>query len=369
MFLYKDNEETCLSQYIRKKRQFGVTNLNPLKYVTQMDEHTDRTSICADVVRPQSINRNYEIGYDGGAIQAGSFGKIYKAIEVSTGLSLAAKVINKKDQKPDQIQTEKFIMDCLNGSRHIIPKIYTAEDNNFLIIYMERMPGGDIFSYLDKYDYFDECLSFFIFYQVLEALHTLHLKKINHRDIKLENVVFDNANDMNCYLLDFGLSEFWKTETDPSSYSRGGSTRYAAPEVFTTDTNKPINGVKADYFSLGVALYLMVVGAYPFFGNGDENSDDDGEDDVEEALVLINARKMYGIKRFEELDRDLQSLLLGLLSPNPYSRYTYAEVVRNPWYLYQRDEFQRKGCPKTQEKVVKGKKKGTPVSVSRRKLF
>jgi serine/threonine protein kinase len=446
-----NKNDSCLTQY-NKKRQYGINNLtliSKLKYNKFLIDKTQNNNLNTDYVRPQSTNPNYEINYDGGIIQAGSFGKIYRAIEISTGLNLAAKVINKHIQKDEQTERENFIMDCLKEKEYIIPKIYSAEDENFLIIYMLYMQGGDVFSYLNKFEFFDECLSFFIFYQVLEALNTLHLNKINHRDIKLENVVFDNESDMNCYLLDFGLSEFWKNAEDPSSYSRGGSIRYAAPEIFVSNTNEPINGMKVDYFSLGVFLYLMVTGVYPFFNdnkknkknivnsnanantdatnanananvlslknisnlnnnilslnnisnfnnnvssygtipnnvssyntipnfnnnvssystipnfnindgdNEDNNEDnDDNEDDVRQAYSLMISKRMYGIDRFNKLDENLQILLLNLLSPNPYSRYSYNNIIKNPWYIFQKNKFQSQGCPKQKEKIINGK--------------
>lgn len=357
---------SCFDLYKKRTRQNAKSNMTSqkqqnvgsLRYVKKFTQ--DEISI--DLLRPQSRNLNYEINYDSGVLQEGAFGKIYKAIEISTGVNLAAKIIKKTKDNAEQLETEVFIMDCLNGKKYIIPKVFVAEDENFLIIYMEEKKGGDVFSYFNKFERFDECLSFVIFYQILEALNTMHNLKINHRDIKLENVVFDNENDMNCFLLDFGLSEFWTNEKNPSSISRGGSIKCAAPEVFTADTNRPINGMRADYFSLGVVLFLMTVGEYPFF----DTDEDDEDNDIKNALTLIYSRKVYGSKIFDKLDEDLQLLILKLISPDPLERYTYDEIIKNEWYIKQKENLYFKGCPKKNIITKSGVKKNTPAYVKKK---
>ena len=79
-----------------------------------------------------------------------------------------------------------------------------------------------------------------------------------HRDLKVENLLLDNEN--NIKLADFGFSNYY----DSSLMSTWcGSPPYAAPELFE---GKEYNGPKVDIWSLGVVLYVLVSGTLPFNG-------------------------------------------------------------------------------------------------------
>mmetsp|Transcript_13593 Transcript_13593/g.13618 ORF Transcript_13593/g.13618 Transcript_13593/m.13618 type:complete len:152 (+) Transcript_13593:327-782(+) len=94
---------------------------------------------------------------------------------------------------------------------------------------------------------------------LLKVLEYLQTKNVVHRDIKLENILFvaDN-NDFKIKLSDFGLSSFINAELTQSC----GSPGYVAPEILK---RRPY-GSKADIFSAGVVLYILLSGRAPFSG-------------------------------------------------------------------------------------------------------
>ena len=93
--------------------------------------------------------------------------------------------------------------------------------------------------------------------QLVGALSYLHQRAIAHRDIKLENVLLDER--CNVRLIDFGFAIL----------SRGklrvpcGSPAYTAPEILLAHE---YDGQLADVWSLGVLIYVMLAGRFPFQG-------------------------------------------------------------------------------------------------------
>ena len=93
--------------------------------------------------------------------------------------------------------------------------------------------------------------------QILDALIYLEDNNIVHKDIKPSNILIDSFGTIK--LADFGLSAFYDKNKLSEDYS--GSTAFLAPEIVS---KKPHNPVKSDIWSLGVSLYFIAVGNFPF---------------------------------------------------------------------------------------------------------
>lgn len=105
---------------------------------------------------------------------------------------------------------------------------------------------------------FPEQLARIYLCEILLALEYLHQNKIVFRDLKPDNVVFDE--DGHALLTDFGLSKEGLGGTQQSS-SFCGSVAYLAPEML-----KRMGHTKSiDWYLLGVLLYEMIVGVPPYF--------------------------------------------------------------------------------------------------------
>ena len=99
--------------------------------------------------------------------------------------------------------------------------------------------------------------------QLLLALDFFQIKKIVHRDIKLENILVKTIEDQKQYeirIADFGLSAF--TSKDELLLHKCGSPGYVAPEVFTGSGYT----YKIDIFSLGAVFFNLLTGRYLFIG-------------------------------------------------------------------------------------------------------
>jgi hypothetical protein len=101
----------------------------------------------------------------------------------------------------------------------------------------------------------EDCGRYFM-KQMLSAMHYIHEDNATcHRDLKLENILIDK--DMQFKILDFGLS----CKGDLKNMTGAvGSPNYVAPEILSS---KYYDGSKADLFSLGVLLFIIVIGKFP----------------------------------------------------------------------------------------------------------
>ena len=98
-----------------------------------------------------------------------------------------------------------------------------------------------------------------IFKQIAEGLQYLHQKNVAHRDMKLENILIDEEG--NVKIIDFGFS-LVTPKTKPLNVCCG-TPSYMSPELMA---RKNYYGHLVDIWALGIILYILVVGVFPFKG-------------------------------------------------------------------------------------------------------
>lgn len=139
-----------------------------------------------------------------------------------------------------------------------IIKLYEVYDqSNCYVIVMELCEGGDLFRKVNQglIDY-EQTIS--ITKQILSALNYMHSQKIVHRDIKLENILYE-PKGQTIKLIDFGIST--RIREGQFLVDRIGTPAYIAPEVLTKCYNE-----KCDLWSLGIAVYVMLMKKTPIRG-------------------------------------------------------------------------------------------------------
>lgn len=136
------------------------------------------------------------------------------------------------------------------------------------------------------------------------ALVFCHSKGIAHRDLKLENLLFDS--NQNLKIADFGLCNTMKD--GESLQTACGSPDYAAPEILM---HEAYDGTKIDAWSSGVILYTMLYGELPFDGKNQS-----------QMFQKVIAGDFTFKESVADVSKDAKDLIRKLLDPNPSTRYS-----------------------------------------------
>lgn len=164
---------------------------------------------------------------------------------------------------------------------------------------MEYCPGGDMGQALAKHRRFELDIAKIYAAEIVLAIEYLHKNEIIFRDLKPDNVVFDESG--HALLTDFGLS---KTGMGAASVSNSfcGSVAYLAPEML----RRAGHTKSIDWYLLGVLIYEMLVGVPPYF-NPDK-------------AVLFKNIEMGPLKIPHTMSGPARNIILLLLNRNPAKR-------------------------------------------------
>mmetsp|Transcript_5682 Transcript_5682/g.5860 ORF Transcript_5682/g.5860 Transcript_5682/m.5860 type:complete len:411 (-) Transcript_5682:518-1750(-) len=199
--------------------------------------------------------------YIGSIIGKGGFGILREVKKLKTNKWFAMKEYNLKENKEADmlIQNELNIFKKLHLHPFII-KFYVAfHDQQTVSFIMELLSGGDLRLAIRAGQKFDERKTAYIIGCIGSALHHLHLHNIIHRDVKPENILFNNQGVPK--LIDFGISSCL-TSSSFVCQSKSGTREYLAPEVLVPKTH--YHGFESDFWSLGVVMYELLFRKRPY---------------------------------------------------------------------------------------------------------
>ena len=254
----------------------------------------------------------------------GSYGKVFKAREISTGRVLAVKKIQINNSLTKYKKTIKEINLLKNLDHPNIVKFYDFfEEEENIYLMMEFLEGCTLKQYIQKTEVISENNARIIIKQLLTALSYLHYAcDICHRDIKPENIMFKEKNDINSLkLLDFGLS---LENFESKNYLENcGTLVYMAPELLINNI-KYTKGV--DVWSVGIILYMLLMkGKNPFYNRGD--SKETVIKNIRNNNVIFN----NDINEENNISNMGKDLINKLLKKNPLYRYTIRSALEHPW--------------------------------------
>ncbi len=253
----------------------------------------------------------------------GSYGTVFSVVNIQTGATVAMKKIEKvKENEIDDLEIKNEI-DILKKLDHPnIVKIYEFYNTltDFYIV-TEYCKKGELYSYI-KRSYTENQLAV-LFYQVFSGLYYLHDHHILHRDLKLENIMIsDIEKDIKTKeeyfwikIIDFGTAKIFKKNKNEKAVV--GSSYYIAPEVLKQKYNE-----KCDTWSVGVILYMLIVGRAPFDGKSDE--------DIIESIKI----GVYNNKHPKLLakSKEVQDLVSSLLERNINKRLSASEALNHSFF-------------------------------------
>lgn len=160
-----------------------------------------------------------------------------------------------------------------------------------------------------------------IFSQICIAVESLHRSNIAHLDIKPENIFLNDTNSV--VLGDFG-SAFLFSEIEPKKFGACGTSYYCAPEAKQKKTYCPM---KADIWSLGVLLHVLLTGFWPFAAPSQKKL----------SKNVKNGKVKICEDNIPSNDHDVLSLLEKMLAPKPKDRLSIIEVLSHPFVIFDKN--------------------------------
>ena len=211
--------------------------------------------------KTSKFKEEYIVGKE---IGQGAYATVRIAIHKATKTRVAIKIYEKsKIMDPQRKKSVKREVKLLKMMSHnyIIKLHETYETNHHINIIMEYVGGPSLYTYLKSQPNkrLDEQEAKRIFKQITEALQYCHKKCITHRDIKLENLLMDE--EKNIKLIDFGFSTCMPNDKKTKMFC--GTPSYMAPEIVL---KKEYCGPPADIWALGVLLFALLCGYFPYKG-------------------------------------------------------------------------------------------------------
>mmetsp|Transcript_50876 Transcript_50876/g.45662 ORF Transcript_50876/g.45662 Transcript_50876/m.45662 type:complete len:514 (-) Transcript_50876:102-1643(-) len=287
-------------------------------------------------------------------------GRIYSAIDKNTGEWVVVKETWKQLVKlgksrdghsvPEDFESEKRILKYLSSQKdaHLgfVRLIDEWEDNDCFLYAMEMCRGGELFEFIkgmhsdgavahytrQQSRLKQECMTTTnewikvvqrMFKQIVSCTSWLHSKGVCHLDMSLENAMIASRSKKHgnqIKIIDFGLSRYYSSGNFTNN-KRVGKTGYMSPEVFA---RKKYDPRAADIWSLGVMLFMMLIGAPPYQIPSPSNP---------AFKFIVNGRLKDVLKHWKRL-RCINKEALDLLNKifkYENKRITMDEILKHPF--------------------------------------
>ena len=263
-----------------------MNQINSLQICQEEKQKIKKEIYNQEVVKYRKLREKQTIrDYESLAIIGrGAFGEVHVCREKKTGKICAIKKIKKyilvvKNQIR-HVLNEQILMSKAS-SPWIVELMASFQEDDYLYLVMEYLPGGDLMNLLIQKDTLTEKEAKFYISELILAIESIHKLDCIHRDIKPDNILI--GKDGHIKLSDFGLAKisdklyekedekyknFLKNKkseknnkmTHNKNFSCVGTAYYVAPEVL----NKKGYEEDIDWWSVGIIFYEMLMGYAPF---------------------------------------------------------------------------------------------------------
>jgi hypothetical protein len=254
-----------------------------------------------------------------GVLGTGAFSTVREGQHrTSTDITYAVKCVNRKKLSEED---EAALLDevaILKEMKH--PHIIRLYD--FFVtpltyyLVMEKMSGGELFDRIVAKAYYNEKEARNVCKILIEAVGHCHSNKVAHRDLKPENLLLLSEDDDSAVkIADFG---FAKRVLKPNSLTtQCGTPGYVAPEI--------LEGIpydqKADMWSCGVILYILLGGYPPFIENNQR----------ELFRKIRKGDYEFHPEYWQNVSSEAKDLISALLTIDPMKRLDAEQAAENEW--------------------------------------
>ena len=251
-------------------------------------------------------------------IKSGGFGKVFLAKEVSSNKEFAIKEIsvqNFSNEELYNISREYMILKEMSHNNIINFHTFYTYNNKFYTV-MDYARGGELSKLIEEKKKLSEEEAKNIFKQIYNAVCYIHGKNIIHRDLKPNNILFLDEERTQIVIIDFGISGI--SNGNQKEQIKAGTVKFLPPEMlsgkqFASDT-------RLDMWAMGIILYRMIEGCYPF----------EGKNDKETITQIFKAKLEFNQKI--KISAPLRQLIEGLLEKNYRFRIDNDSNLFNKWF-------------------------------------
>ena len=276
-------------------------------------------------------------------IKSGGYGQVFLSKHVYSNKEYAIKQIDTTDFSNEDlynISREHLILRSMIHKNVIRCHDSFAHDNKFYTV-MDFAEGGELTYLLKEKGTLSEDEAKKIFKQIYEAVCYIHSQNIIHRDLKPNNILFLDKERTQIVIIDFGISGM--ANGNQREKIKAGTTSFLPPEVASGEEFS--SNQKLDIWAMGIILYLMVEGCYPFDGKN-----------TKEIIMSILRGKLEFDKKIK-ISNPLKTLIGGMLEKNYRFRIDDDSDLFNKWFDYTGPAIKRKKT--LDDKTIKKKTENT----------
>jgi calcium-dependent protein kinase len=282
---------------------------------------------------PRKLEHDFKM--TGEVVGSGCSGSVKKAVRINAPDSaekFAVKTFSLRRLSASSrvsLEAEAQIFLCLDHP-HIARLINVYQTPESLSLVMECMVGGELFDRVVADKFFLESQAANVTEQMLLAVHYLHCHGIVHRDLKLENFIYEEKGGDLLKLIDFGFSKF--RERGAKMKTGCGTLSYVAPEVLSDSYTS-----QCDLWSLGVIVFILLSGSMPF------------SSDSSSARDKIAAGEYFMKKeKWARVSADGIAFMKALLRKDPNVRFTAEEALNHRWL----QRYKRQAIVEPEQSIV-----------------
>ena len=323
-----------------------INHINSLQICPEEKEKIKKEIYNQEMIKSRKSREKQSIrDYESIAIIGrGAFGEVHVCREKKTGKIYAIKKIKKNiliiKNQIRHVLNEQILMSKAS-SPWIVELKASFQEDEYLYLVMEYLPGGDLMNLLIQKDILTEKEAKFYISELILAIESIHNLDCIHRDIKPDNILIDKNGHIK--LSDFGLAKIsdklYEKEdekyknflqnknneknhkmTHNKNFSCVGTAYYVAPEVLKkSGYDKDI-----DWWSVGIIFFEMLVGYAPFCS----------KETTEVCYKVLNWKDFLNIPKKVKISEEAKDLIYKLInnSDDRLGKNGSEEIKRHPFF-------------------------------------